>query len=1764
MKQFKKGLAIFLATVMIVSAMSMIPFVAQSAAGEADGKTEIETEAIRADPDEGKADGPGGPEIPDGGTITVKDLWDIQPIGTLPGMPGILDTPNPPGTDDADAVIYNLGSQEITVGGDPAKISWNYKLFAEDGSYVIQLEDNAFFPYEVQFKYDGATEVKWFDTPDSAVQVGPHMFSVRTNQNDSSKLSQIGVWVNGEYTAAYPEPKEFTNPLFMPMSLFPLAEVSVTLNLVLPDRFMPQAVPVTTVLSGLDPAQAAGADDKVVWARLYPNDPFQSGRYLLVEQADKIDLSSFPQYSTLELIVGSGKQLDETNIRYIVTVRISSNTPSILQKAEVYTEDAGGARGAANFIGTYDDLDYPLSSFYFYLPADTDSVETYFMGAVIAPAYAGYGAKAYSGSYYSEKQVKDELAKNPDIDVTAKIIDQDLTKGGTGLSIEVGPDQDYNYEGEFTLLFYDGSKYLGMQRMSVYIYRTSTGVSLSGLYTDWGWWVHDLDDQPAWEWADGIGIGTFTVYDQYMANEEFYLKMQYVKDGMTGTSNNSYVDKAVVGHFDSLAAAASEADIKSQLFPSTFSSYGAGYKADYSGGGVDFTVFAEGLVFKFTVKTYANPGTVGWNSARLDTPTGTGVYRSSSSSTVGGISIRTYTLYANYPAGDEYHLKLQYMKGGTSNTTYRKFVDKAVVGHFDSLAAAANEADIKDELFPAIFFANGAGYKADYSGGGVDFTVFAEGLVFKFTVKAIDSPPGSVYFGDSSLIDDNNISISASRAPSSSTVGGVSVRTYTLCAGYPADDEYYLRLLYTKDSAAAAVNRRFVDKAVVGHFDSLAAAANEADIKDELFPSDFLASGAGYKADYSGGVDFTVFAEGQVLKYTVKAIDSLPGSIYFNRLYDQSAYTYVSGYASTYTTGSIQTATFTLYPDYAPDDEYYLRLQYTKDYVASDANRKFVDKAVVGHFDTIGAAANAADIKDQLFPADSYTSGAGYKADYSGGGVDFTVFAEGQAYKITVKAVNPPPPYKPSPGSKDTYFQVDGAAELRNVYVLPYAHDTYYDLGFQTVFYTDPVDPSELTPTFWSHPAARIYARPGLQLQVSGASKRSFKEWEGANTATQYAVGAEDGAHLKNYWVSFVPKQTGGSKLYVHGINGDDGPKREVFLTAIHENIHDIFIANVGDAPLTGLKATLSGDAKNIKLDPYWTVGGAGNDTLAPFDSVDSKKTDYGELANVAKIRLIPDGDGEGGISGTLTIEADGQEPVVIELTGNAGNPRLINDEILPEAVKYVPYAIQIMHNNKYSWNHVKLEVVSGALPNGLALRPNGELYGVPQEFGTFTFEIEMTNSDTRFDNDTVEYTLEVLPNTNDNVFNATDLGYELTATVGAEAVPGSHDYVVSEIRDWDFISDGDLGEFIDFWFNGSKLIENVHYTKQPGSTKITIKSQTFENGDLINKTGANTIAGEFRENGDEDNGELRRSAHNFRFDGAFGGDGGGGTGDLPPTNPPTINPGGGQGSTPTPNPELIPGKTPGTDTGTGTGTGTGAGGSSANGTDTSGSGGSPADGAQGPGQSAGGGDSDSGGDGNGNGNGAGAGTGSQTGGPDSGAGAGGGTGAGSQGSGGGLTGDGNIPEPASLAALISGGLLWDSSLGVYYFILDGSDLEFSINIAFGNFKSFSVDNSLLTMGGDYSARSGSTIINIPSTRLLAFATGLHNFKIEFTDQTLDFDVELRLPAAPGASAGDSRENPGTGSSPTTGETCALIIYLAFLSAASGIAVLRFRKLKII
>lgn len=551
-----------------------------------------------------------------------------------------------------------------------------------------------------------------------------------------------------------------------------------------------------------------------------------------------------------------------------------------------------------------------------------------------------------------------------------------------------------------------------------------------------------------------------------------------------------------------------------------------------------------------------------------------------------------------------------------------------------------------------------------------------------------------------------------------------------------------------------------------------------------------------------------------------------------------------------------------------------------------DAN-SYVSKAVVGHYDTLEEAAACEDIKEQLIPADKTAASRGYKSDYNykNGGTPFTIFFEdGSVFKILVLAMEYEPEYDesyvrtftedPIIGEADPWFRVQGAessnGEKYDTYVVENGKninmDTYYGYGYQTIFINDAnADLSSIKPDFWYANTDRVYA----VSKDSGnrVDENHIRDFNKENQQYTGVIIDKDGKeNERNYWVTFKKLNSNGPELYVYGPS-----EREVILDEYFEFKHDILIANIGNAPLEEISVELL-DAKNVKLDSYWTVGGDGNNTLSAFTTT-STNTDYGELANMAKIRLLPDGDGQ--VEGTLIIRAKGQEPVMITLNGTAQNPEIIT-ETLSDAVKYVPYQQIVATNNMHDWVETKFSIVDGTLEGITLNSETGEIYGVPtvpdgNSETTYSFTVEakylVDGEEGYFDPSYKDFKLVVKPNTDENVYLASDSdeGYCIKQPIGTQT--GDYSFELNEIADTVFTSNGEYGEFVGLWLNGKLLEHGVDYDSESGSTKITIKSQTFEN--RADKDGTNTIAMEFRKdtNGDgkgDSGAEMNRTAQNF------------------------------------------------------------------------------------------------------------------------------------------------------------------------------------------------------------------------------------------------------------------------------------------------------------
>lgn len=547
-----------------------------------------------------------------------------------------------------------------------------------------------------------------------------------------------------------------------------------------------------------------------------------------------------------------------------------------------------------------------------------------------------------------------------------------------------------------------------------------------------------------------------------------------------------------------------------------------------------------------------------------------------------------------------------------------------------------------------------------------------------------------------------------------------------------------------------------------------------------------------------------------------------------------------------------RTNTFTLYSGYAANAPYYLNLFYSKEDHTYSQNEAVV-AAYVGRYASFQEAVNAggSDIKEALF-------GTGYAADYSGG-VTFTIFVQNDGtndvdvYYFTAKTVagtTPVPQYKNS--GTDLRFDgfLDADKNRINCYQIP---DKDTNDRYLTILVEGDVDLTHLAPLFHASTGAKVYA--GGPEEVSGESYHDFSQ-----KPVQYTVSAEDTVNEKSYWVRVIKLDKAGGQLYINSLEEEnahtrveDGviySTREMFLDGRFNYKHDIVVLNVGKDAIPALSVELVSD--QVQLDDYWTL--TGDQTL---DGVDTEKENFylsgSNLWNQAMLRILPkEGVADGrDIEGTLTIRSGNKTLMVLTLTGVVGDPSIVTDGIRP-AVKYVHYGTMIQTSNKYDWNTVSFEMIDGTLPEGMEVRPNGEIYGVPKEIGDFTFTVEMENSYEDFAPSQKTFTLTVNDNTDANVDGETDMGYDLTQRVQSMYMYGTYEQTM--------VSQGIYAEFAQIVLDAELLVEGVDYTSESGSTRITIRSETFKRS---NTPGRHTLSIEFRT---KDSNDLKRAAQNYEI----------------------------------------------------------------------------------------------------------------------------------------------------------------------------------------------------------------------------------------------------------------------------------------------------------
>lgn len=645
------------------------------------------------------------------------------------------------------------------------------------------------------------------------------------------------------------------------------------------------------------------------------------------------------------------------------------------------------------------------------------------------------------------------------------------------------------------------------------------------------------------------------------------------------------------------------------------------------------------------------------------------------------------------------------------------------------------------------------------------------------------------------------------------------------------------------------------------------------DITDEILAEDMAQPGAGFRFKADMKITLAMYdSEGKVTG--ILPLDVMPhrelNQMFSEWLYEKTETTTYSVVSDNETErkDGVSIETCFLEEEYPLDGTYYKRFEY---YQGNVSNPSAVTAAYAGNYSSIAEAeaAEAEDIKEALFAEDKFTGG--YAGDYSKG-IYFTIFVgedgsqKQEVYKYCIKTkraeIKPEEPEKPSSGTGVTFYGLTSKDGDIRCYSVNSKEDSYADYNYITIMVEEEVDLTAIAPKFSCAKGVTLYTSGSSTPEVSGKSMHDFSKGP-----VQYTSSAENKKDSKNFWLQVVKATDEDGKLYINSLadkdaktkkeNGVIYSTREIFLDNIHDDIHDILLINLGKTGIPDLSAELSSDV--VELDDYWTLKGGYE--LAGFSTIDDE-TYYGELPNLAKLRIVAKEGAEGkDVSGTLTIKSGDTVLMVLTLTGLVGDPRIITTGI-PQAVKYVPYGTMIQNNNKYRDNQVSYSLIGGKLPEGMVVKENGEIYGVPTETGSFAFAVRMENSKGNLSSSSMRYTLIVNENTDTNVDAATDPGYDVLQRI--------QDITLNSSNDQTFVSKGVYNEFTDVFLDGKKLQPGVDYTSESGSTRITIKSQTLK---VSNTPGTHTLGVEFRTG---DTNKLNRAAQNYRVKDSGNGSGSG------------------------------------------------------------------------------------------------------------------------------------------------------------------------------------------------------------------------------------------------------------------------------------------------
>jgi len=191
---------------------------------------------------------------------------------------------------------------------------------------------------------------------------------------------------------------------------------------------------------------------------------------------------------------------------------------------------------------------------------------------------------------------------------------------------------------------------------------------------------------------------------------------------------------------------------------------------------------------------------------------------------------------------------------------------------------------------------------------------------------------------------------------------------------------------------------------------------------------------------------------------------------------------------------------------------------------------------------------------------------------------------------------------------------------------------------------------------------------------------------------------------------------------------------------------------------------------------------------------------------------------------------------------------------VLTDGVKYVPYSgtgdirTYIGDNFTVSPYQYGYSLIEGTLPGGMTLDSAGVIRGVPTSSGKYSFKVQFQDEEHPETSPvTIDCTLTILDNTDDNVWNYTSEGCSIITPVGVNTT--GHHYVLKGFDDVTFVCNGHFEELgwaqLELYLDGLQLVQDKDYTAQSGGNDFPNRVTIQINRSFLESagTGAHTLA---------------------------------------------------------------------------------------------------------------------------------------------------------------------------------------------------------------------------------------------------------------------------------------------------------------------------------